>query len=50
LMAGTLRVQSGRGTEERMNRLIREAAPVVLFVALVIAVTGVWVCLWLPPW
>lgn len=32
-----------------MHRIIRKVGEILLFVLLVLAVTGVWVCLWLPP-
>ncbi len=32
-----------------MHRIIRQASEIVLFVVLDLVVTGVWVCLWLPP-
>jgi hypothetical protein len=33
-----------------MHRIIRNAGEIVLFLVLMIAVLGIWVCLWLPPW
>jgi hypothetical protein len=33
-----------------MQRIIRKAGGVVLFVILFAAVTGIWACLWLPPY
>jgi hypothetical protein len=32
-----------------MRRMIRRAGRLLLFVVLVLAVTGMWSCLWLPP-
>jgi hypothetical protein len=32
-----------------MYRIIQNAGEIVLFVVLVIAVTGIWAYLWLPP-
>jgi hypothetical protein len=32
-----------------MHRIIRQASEIVLFVVLALVVTGIWVCLWLPP-
>ena len=31
-----------------MQRIIRNAGEMVLFVVLFVAVTGIWACLWLP--
>jgi hypothetical protein len=33
-----------------MQRIVREATGIVLFVVLAVAVTGIWACLWLPPY
>jgi hypothetical protein len=32
-----------------MYRIIRNTGETALFVVLLIAVTGIWACLWLPP-
>jgi hypothetical protein len=32
-----------------MHRIDRHTGDIVLFVVLAIAVTGIWACLWLPP-
>lgn len=32
-----------------LEEIIRNAAEAVLFVLLVATVTGIWTCLWLPP-
>ena len=33
-----------------MNRIIHRGAKIVVFVVLALAVTGIWACLWLPPY
>jgi hypothetical protein len=35
--------------EARMRRIVRKTGEIVLFVLLTLAVTGIWVSLWLPP-
>jgi hypothetical protein len=33
-----------------MRCIVRDAGEIALFVVLVLAVTGLWTCLWLPPY
>jgi hypothetical protein len=34
---------------EKMQQILRNVAEMALFVFLVAVVTGIWTCLWLPP-
>jgi len=48
-MAGVIELRNIRAVEERMHRFIRNAGKIALLVVLILAVTGIWTCLWLPP-
>jgi hypothetical protein len=49
-MARVAQFRDGRAMEERMDQIIHSGAKIVLFVVLAIVVTGIWACLWLPPY
>jgi hypothetical protein len=46
---GVIELKNGWGMEERMGRIVQRAAEAGLFVLLMAVVTGIWTCLWLPP-
>jgi hypothetical protein len=41
--------ENGCEREEKMRWILRDVAETVLFVLLIAVVTGIWTCLWLPP-
>jgi hypothetical protein len=49
-MAIAVQFRDGRAVEEKMDRILHSGAKVVLFIVLAIVVTGIWACLWLPPY